>query len=42
MKKERIMDSYIVKRIKAMGVTDPIVAHEMIARYLRTGVLSVK
>ena len=36
------MDSYIVKRIKAMGVTDPKVAHAMMDRYLKTGVLSVK
>jgi hypothetical protein len=44
MKKETKMTQYskLVQRIIAMGVTDPIVAHEMIARYLRTGVLSVK
>jgi hypothetical protein len=37
-----VMDSYLVKRIKAMGVTDFEVAAEMMARYLRTGILSVK
>ena len=36
------MDSYLVKRIKAMGVTDPEVAAKMMDRYLKTGVLSVK
>jgi hypothetical protein len=35
-------NSVLVNKIIAMGVTDPIVAHEMMARYLRTGVLSVK
>ena len=36
------MDSNLVKQIKAMGVTDPVVAHKMMDRYLKTGVLSAK
>lgn len=32
----------LTQRIIAMGVTDPFLAQEMIARYVRTGVLSVK
>ena len=35
-------NSVLVNKIIAMGVTDPEVAIEMMARYLRTGVLSVK
>lgn len=34
--------SKLIQRIIAMGVTEPEVAYEMMARYLRTGVLSVK
>lgn len=32
----------LTQRIIAMGITDPELAHAMIARYLRTGVVSVK
>ena len=36
------MENKLFERIKAMGVTDPKVALEMIERYKKTGVLSVK
>ena len=35
-------ENKLTQRIIAMGITDPEVAYAMIARYLRTGVLSVK
>lgn len=33
-------NSVLVNKIIKMGVTDPVVAREMIARYLRTGKLT--
>ena len=35
-------NSVLVNKIIAMGVTDFEVAAEMMARYLKTGILSVK
>ena len=35
-------NSVLVNRIIKMGVTDPKVAHAMMDRYLKTGILSVK